>query len=104
MNWRLNSLLLRKWLMSSCTFINLQGLGINVREPFLLMVDNQAAVKTICNPIEDSTTTYLDMHYKCVRERVGNGDISFRRVDTSAQLVDMFTKAFIFSSQAQRIL
>jgi hypothetical protein len=70
-----------------------KDLGTNDREHFQLLVDNQAAVGATCNPIQGSTTKYLDVHYKYVRERVENEDIYVRWVDTSAQLANMLPKA-----------
>ncbi|KAJ8872102.1 hypothetical protein PR048_025703, partial [Dryococelus australis] len=57
-----------------------------------LFVDNNAAIKLEENPVWNKCTKHISICHFFVKEKVQEGEIKSRRVDTQNQLVGGFTK------------
>lgn len=58
-----------------------------------LFIDNQAAIKLICNPVYHQRSKHIDIKYKFVREMVERGFIDVRYIKSANQLADFLTKS-----------
>lgn len=58
-----------------------------------LLVDNQAAIKLISNPVLHQRSKHIDVKYKFIREKVEQGLLKVQYVQSSNQLADFLTKA-----------
>lgn len=54
--------------------------------------DNQGAIKLAKNPIFHVRTKYIEIHHHFVRERILEGEIGLRYINTHAQKADILTK------------
>lgn len=58
-----------------------------------LYIDNNAALRLTKNPEYHARTKHIDVKYHLIREKVEEGQIDTRRVDTDCNVADIFTKA-----------
>lgn len=58
-----------------------------------LLCDNQAAVKLAHNPIFHARTKHIEAKHHYIRERVLEGEIQLKYIDTNSNPADMLTKA-----------
>ena len=73
-------------------FINiLRILGVYI-DTVPLYIDNNSALKLTRNPEFHSRSKHIDVKHHFIREKV-EGVINTRRVDTTDNLADVFTKA-----------
>ncbi|CAL1361831.1 unnamed protein product [Linum trigynum] len=70
----------------------LRDLGVVSTGPTTLFCDNQAALHIAANPVFHECTKHVEMDCYFVRERVQSGDIEPRKIATSDQPADLFTK------------
>ena len=71
----------------------LQQLGINIRKPTILYVDNQSTTRLIKNIDHHKRTKHIDIKYHYIREHVENGTIQVNYICSEKQSADIFTKA-----------
>lgn len=72
-----------------------------------LFVDNQAAIRLICNPVYHQRSKHIDVRYKFIREKVEQGTLTVEYIESSNQLADFLTKALTyqkFSINRNRVL
>ncbi|CAL1356682.1 unnamed protein product [Linum trigynum] len=70
----------------------LRDFGVTFLGPTPLFCDNQAALHIAANPVFHERTKNVEMDCYFVRERVQSGDIAPRKIATSEQPADLFTK------------
>lgn len=71
----------------------LRDLGETIREPTLLYVDNQSAIRLIQNPEFHKRTKHIDIKFHFIREKVKDRDIEVQYIPSKLQIADIFTKA-----------
>ena len=71
-----------------------------------LYCDNKSAIQLAENPIFHARTKHVEVHYHFLREKVLNGEIYMKQINTNEQIVDIFTKGLsnIKFSEFQRQL
>lgn len=77
------------------------------QNPVKLYVDNQAAIRLICNPVYHQRSKHIDVRYKFIREKVEQGTLIVEYIESSNQLADFLTKALScqkFSINRNRVL
>lgn len=77
-----------KWLKAL-----LKDLGVNQTKPIDSHCDNQAALYIAANPVFHERTKHVEIDCPGVRDEIMNGTIRTRKVHTTDQLADVFTKA-----------
>ena len=63
-----------------------------VKEPVVLMEDNQGAIAIARNPIAHARTKHIDIRYHYIREAVHSGMIVLHYCPTSEMIADLLTK------------
>jgi len=66
-------------------------LGFDNTVPHILL-DNQAALALMKNPLTSQRAKHIDLVYKLIRERIKLGQITFEYVSTASMLADCLTK------------
>jgi hypothetical protein len=57
-----------------------------------LMCDNTSAISVAKTPVFNKRMRHLERRHHFLRDRIENGDIEIRYIDTERQLADIFTK------------
>ena len=70
----------------------LKQIGMLPNGPFLLLCDNQSAIRLVRNPEHHQRTKHIAVRYHFIREKQAAGDINVSYVNTRDQLADIFTK------------
>ncbi|CAN1849719.1 Retrovirus-related Pol polyprotein from transposon TNT 1-94 [Linum perenne] len=70
----------------------LKDLGQQVNYSVSLLCDNQSALRLVDNPVFHARTKHVEVQYHFVREKVLQGYIDMKYINTEDQLADMFTK------------
>lgn len=60
--------------------------------PFVIRVDNQAAIAMAANPVYRSRTKHIDLPVHHIRDEVKQGRITLQHIDGNANAADIFTK------------
>jgi hypothetical protein len=76
------------WLRHLC-----HALGYTQDRPTVIFEDNQSAIDFSHNPINQSLLKHVDVKYHVIRDWLREGKINIQKIDTAANLADMFTKA-----------
>jgi hypothetical protein len=63
-----------------------------VNDPVNLFIDNQSAIKLICNPVYHKRTKHIDIQYHFIREKYEDGYIKPIYISSENQLADILTK------------
>ena len=71
----------------------LRSMGINVSKPTPIFVDNMGVVLNASNPGSTLNKKSVALSYHFVREHVANDVIEIRKIDSSDNYADPFTKA-----------
>lgn len=72
----------------------LKDLGRMGDDPIVLFLDNQSAIRLVKNPEFHKRTKHIDIKYHFIREKVDQGDLTFKYVCSNEQRADIFTKPF----------
>ena len=71
----------------------LQELRFGKNRQMTLVCDNQAALHIASNPVFHERIKYIEVDYHFIREKIASGCITTSFVNSSDQLVDIFTKS-----------
>lgn len=71
----------------------LENLGVSLQEPALLHCDNKAALHIAANLVFHERTRHIEMDYHYIRDKIQDGSIVTRFVNSAYQVADVLTKA-----------
>ena len=72
----------------------LKYLGVLHQEPALLYCDNKAALHIVANPVFYEQTRHIEMDCHYIRDKIQDGSVAIRFVNSAHQLADVLTKSF----------
>ena len=70
----------------------LKDLGVLHSEPALLYCENKAALHFAANPIFHEWTSHIEMDCHYIRDKIQDGSVAIRFVNSEHQLADVLTK------------
>ncbi|KAL5741828.1 hypothetical protein ACOSP7_028560 [Xanthoceras sorbifolium] len=71
----------------------LRDLGVLLLEPALLYCDNKDALHIAANPVFHERTRHIEMDCHYIRDKIRDGSVITKFVDSAYQLADVLTKA-----------
>ena len=63
------------------------------QEPVLLFSDSQSALDLVKNPVNHQRSKHIDIRHHFIREKLVDGVVDYRYVETDNNVADCFTKA-----------
>ena len=76
---------------------HLRSMGVKVTKPTYIYEDNMGVILNATNPGSTLNKKHVALAYHFVREHVANGVCEIRKVHTSDNFADLFTKALVSS-------
>jgi hypothetical protein len=73
--------------------IFLKGLGVSVRDPVVVNVDNQGGIALAKNPVFHDRSKHIDIQYHFTRELVKDEKIHLQYAPTADMVADLLTKS-----------
>ncbi|KIL57634.1 hypothetical protein M378DRAFT_16141 [Amanita muscaria Koide BX008] len=70
----------------------LSEIGLPLKKPITLYVDNQSAIKLVQNPVAHDRTKHIDAKYHFIRDAQDKGLIKVEYCPTNSQVADVLTK------------
>lgn len=70
----------------------LSDVGLQCKEPSILYVDNQSAIRLVKNPEFHRRTKHIEVRHHFIREKYERGEIGIEYVHTNDQKADLLTK------------
>ena len=70
----------------------LRELGMEIKGPSPLLVDNQSALRVLNNPEHHGRMKHIDIKWHWIREVIKRGDIEVHFLPTRDMIADIFTK------------
>jgi len=70
----------------------LRDLGLSYHEPDLLYCGNKAALHIAASPVFHERTMHIEMDCHYIRDKVQDGFVTTRHVNSEHQLADILTK------------
>ncbi|KAJ0483933.1 putative RNA-directed DNA polymerase [Helianthus annuus] len=70
----------------------LKELHVNITLPIELFCDNSAALSIAANPVFHDRTKHFEIDLHFIREKITSGIVQTKKIDTSKQVADIFTK------------
>lgn len=67
-------------------------LGLNMREPTVIMSDNQGSIALTKNPEHHARSKHIDIRHHYVREQVALGSVAITYISTDNMVADVLTK------------
>ncbi|CAL1357232.1 unnamed protein product [Linum trigynum] len=71
----------------------LAELGVVVRPPIRLHVDNTSAIRIATNPVLHDRTKHIEVHVHYIRQLVAEGEVELAYITSEDQTADLLTKA-----------
>jgi hypothetical protein len=71
----------------------LREIGINIKGPTCLMVNNQSALKVLKNPEHHGRMKHIAIKWHWIRDSIKHGEIEAHFLPTREMIADIFTKA-----------
>ena len=71
----------------------LRDLGVLHQEPALLYYDNKTALHIVANIVFHEWTRHIEMDCHYIRDKIQDGSVTTRFVNSAHQLADVLTKA-----------
>jgi hypothetical protein len=71
----------------------LREIGMDIKGPTRLMVDNQSALKVLKNPEHHGRMKHIDIKWHWIRDSIKRGEIEAHFLPTGEMIADIFTKA-----------
>jgi hypothetical protein len=70
----------------------LAEIGHTQRQPTLILADNQGTIVLTSDQTNHTRTKHIDIRYRYVQEKTGDGTIAFKYVRSQDNIADIFTK------------
>ncbi|KAJ0434592.1 putative RNA-directed DNA polymerase [Helianthus annuus] len=70
----------------------LKELKQNVKEKVVVFCDNLSSIHLAEKPMFHARSKHIEVHYHFIREKVLEGEIDLKYIDTNEQIADVFTK------------
>jgi ATP sulfurylase len=63
------------------------------KKAMVIRCDNQGAISLTKNPMQHARTKHINLQHHFVRERIENGEVTFKYCSTEDMVADVLTKA-----------
>ncbi len=73
----------------------LEEIGVNTKEPTVLMEDNKGTIALAQNPVAHARTKHIDIRHHFIREAVQEGVVKIDYCPTEEMIADLLTKPLV---------